>query len=54
MQKDIRDTVRAAIDAAEAADSPEDSELFTDVFANPQKNLSPTATYRHGSKNPLM
>lgn len=54
MQKEIRDEVREAIDAAESADAPEDDELFTDVFANPQKNLSPTATYSHGTKNPLM
>lgn len=54
MQKDIRDIVRAAIDAAEAAPVPEDDELFTDVYANPEKNLSPTATYSHGAKNPLM
>ena len=54
MQKDIRDIVRAAIDAAEAAPAPEDDELFTDVYANPEKNLSPTATYSHGTKNPLM
>ena len=54
MQKDIREIVREAIDAAEAAPVPEDDELFTDVYANPEKNLSPTATYSHGTKNPLM
>jgi len=54
MQKELRDEVRAAIDAAEAAPVPEDDELFTDVYANPEKNLSPTATYSHGTKNPLM
>jgi pyruvate dehydrogenase E1 component alpha subunit len=54
MQKEIRETVRAAVDAAENAAIPEDSELFTDVYANPEKNLSPTATYTHGTKNPLM
>jgi pyruvate dehydrogenase E1 component alpha subunit len=54
MQKEIREVVREAIDASEAAQAPEDWELFTDVYANPQKNLSPTADYSHGTKNPLM
>lgn len=54
MQKEIRETVREAIEAAAEAPDPEPEELYTDVYANPQKNLSPTATYRHGAKNPLM
>ncbi len=54
MQKEIREVVRAAIDAAEAAPVPDPGELFTDVYANPEKNLSPTARYSHGAKNPLM
>ena len=54
MQKDIRDVVKQSIDAAEAAPVPDASELYTDVFANPEKNLSPTATYTHGTRNPLM
>ena len=54
MQKEIRDIVRGAVDAAEKAPAPEPSELFTDVYANPEKNLSPKANYSHGTKNPLL
>lgn len=54
MQHEIRDIVRAAIEASEAAPVPEPGELFTDVYANPVKDLSPTATYAHGVKNPLL
>jgi pyruvate dehydrogenase E1 component subunit alpha len=54
MQKEIRDIVRASVEAAEHAPVPEPGELFTDVYANPEKNLSPKATYTHGTKNPLM
>ncbi len=54
MQKEIRDIVRASVDHAENAPIPESDELYTDVYANPEKNLSPTATYAHGTKNPLM
>ena len=28
--------------------------MFTDVYALPQKNLSPTAKYHHGARNPLL
>jgi len=55
MQKEIRDEVKDAVDFAENSPAPEtEAELFTDVYANPEKNLSPTATYHHGTKNPLL
>jgi len=54
LQSDIKDQVRAAMDFAENSPIPEPGELYTDVYANPEKNLSPTATYTHGTKNPLM
>jgi len=54
MRKEIADIVRASVEAAEAAPVPEAGELFTDVYANPEKNLSPAATYTHGTKNPLL
>jgi len=55
MQKEIRDEVKDSIDFAEASPAPEvEAELYTDVYANPQPNLSPIAEYRHGVKNPLM
>ncbi len=54
MRKEIADIVRASVEHAEAAPVPEAGELFTDVYANPEKNLSPAATYTHGTKNPLL
>tara|TARA_R110000737_G_scaffold2923_14_gene9666 strand:+ start:205 stop:1320 length:1116 start_codon:yes stop_codon:yes gene_type:complete len=54
MQKEIKEQVRAAMKFAEESPAPESSELFTDVYANPEKNLSPTATYTHGLNNPLL
>ncbi len=55
MQKDIRDEVRDSIDFAEKSDSPDPAaELYTDVYANPQPNLSPIGEYRHGARNPLL
>lgn len=55
MQKEVREEVRAAIDAAEKAEAPDPAtELYSDVYANPQPNLSPIGEYRHGVRNPLM
>ncbi|MEL6740343.1 MAG: pyruvate dehydrogenase (acetyl-transferring) E1 component subunit alpha [Planctomycetota bacterium] len=55
MQKEIRGIVKAAVDFAEKADAPGiEEELASDVYALPAKNLSPTETYHHGSKNPLL
>ncbi len=54
MQKDIRDRVKKSVDFAESSPDPEMSELTTDVYANPQPNLSPTEDYRHGVRNPLL
>ncbi len=54
MQKEIRDEVMSAMKAAEDAPDPDPSELTTDVYANPEKNLSPQTTYTHGARNPLL
>jgi TPP-dependent pyruvate/acetoin dehydrogenase alpha subunit len=54
MQKEIREIVKDSIDFAEASPIPEASELYTDVYANPQPNLSPIGEFRHGQKNPLL
>ena len=55
MQNEIRDEVLDAVEFAENSPAPEvEAELFSDVYALPQKNLSPTAEYHHGAKNPLM
>ncbi|MAY74038.1 MAG: pyruvate dehydrogenase (acetyl-transferring) E1 component subunit alpha [Phycisphaerae bacterium] len=54
MQKEIKDLVKEAMDFAEEAEAPGESELTTDVYANPQPNLSPQSVYGHGVKNPLL
>jgi pyruvate dehydrogenase E1 component alpha subunit len=55
MQKEIREEVRDSIDFAEKSEAPDPAaELYTDVFTNPQPNLSPLGEYRHGAKNPLL
>ena len=36
------------------ADPASESELLSDTYANPQPNLSPSADYHHGVKNPLL
>src|SRR5690606_39752225 len=55
MQNEIRDEVLEAVEFAENSPAPEvEAGLFTDVYALPQKNLSPTARYHHGARNPLM
>jgi pyruvate dehydrogenase E1 component alpha subunit len=54
MRKEIADEVREAVEFSESAPDPDPSELYTDVYVNPQPHLSPTAVYRHGAKNPLL
>ena len=55
MQKKIKDIVMDAVDFAEnAADPDPETELVTDTYALPMKNLSPSETYHHGAKNPLL
>jgi pyruvate dehydrogenase E1 component alpha subunit len=54
MQTEVKETVKHAIDFAENAPIPDASELYTDVFVNPQPNLSPTRDYTIGAKNPVL
>ncbi len=54
LQTEVKAVVKAALDFAESAAIPDESELYTDVFVNPQPNLSPTCEYTHGAKNPLL
>ncbi len=54
MQKDVKEVVRHAMEFAESSPVPDPSELFTDVYANILPNLSPTAEYLKGAKNPLL
>jgi hypothetical protein len=43
------------MDFAEESPIPDvEAELYSDVFMNPQPNLSPTRDYIHGAKNPLL
>jgi pyruvate dehydrogenase E1 component alpha subunit len=55
MQKEVKQTVAAAIKFAEESPAPDPAtELHSDVYVNIQPNLSPTANYVHGAKNPLL
>ncbi len=54
MQVDIRNEVKASVEFAENSPAPELAELYTDVYANPMPNLSPSGEYTHGVKNPLL
>ncbi|HYD02190.1 MAG TPA: thiamine pyrophosphate-dependent enzyme, partial [Phycisphaerales bacterium] len=54
----VAEAKAAAVDAvefAEASPAPEpESELWSDVYANPQPGLSPQREYTAGAKNPLL
>jgi pyruvate dehydrogenase E1 component alpha subunit len=53
MNKGIRKEVREAVKFAEESDVPDpETELYSDVYANPQPNLSPIRDYIKGSANP--
>jgi pyruvate dehydrogenase E1 component alpha subunit len=54
LQVSVREQVRAAVEFAEQSPAPDESELYTDVYVNPQPNLSPLGEYRHGVRNPLL
>ncbi|MBY0262621.1 MAG: hypothetical protein K2Q20_09775, partial [Phycisphaerales bacterium] len=54
MQKDVKDAVAKAMQFAEDSPIPEMEELYSDVYTNIEKNLSPTRDYVHGVKNPLL
>lgn len=55
IQTEVKEAVRKAMDFAEESPTPEvEAELYSDVFINPQPNLSPTRDYIHGAKNPLL
>jgi pyruvate dehydrogenase E1 component alpha subunit len=55
IQSEVRDAVRESVEHAEAAPSPDpETELYADVYLNPQANLSPTTDYIHGARNPLL
>ncbi len=55
MQKEVKAQVAAAVQFAEESPIPDpEAELYSDVYVNIQKNLSPTRDYTHGAKNPLL
>jgi pyruvate dehydrogenase E1 component alpha subunit len=54
MQREVKETVAQAMKFAEDSPIPDASELYTDVYANPMPNLSPTREYGHGARNPLL
>ena len=55
MQKEVKAEVAAGLKFAEdSAIVDPATELYSDVYVNPQKNLSPTREYVHGVKNPLL
>jgi pyruvate dehydrogenase E1 component alpha subunit len=55
MQREIKDQVRQSLEFAESSPVPDvEAELYSDVYVNPQPNLSPTREYVRGAKNPLL
>jgi len=54
MQAQVKETVRKAIEFAENSPAPEAGELHSDVYVNMEPNLSPTAAYVKGARNPLV
>ncbi len=55
IQAEVNAAVKRGVDHAEAAEVPDPAtELYADVFLNPQPNLSPTADYTHGVRNPML
>ncbi len=54
MQAEVKEVVRLSLEFAESSPSPDPSELYSDVLANPMRNMSPSGEYTKGSKNPLL
>ncbi len=55
MQKEVKEAVAAALHFAEESPAPDPAaELYSDVYANIQKDLSPIREYVTGARNPLL
>jgi pyruvate dehydrogenase E1 component alpha subunit len=55
IQSQVKAAVQRALEFAENSPVPDvAAELYSDVYLNPMKNLSPIADYTIGSKNPLL
>jgi TPP-dependent pyruvate/acetoin dehydrogenase alpha subunit len=55
IQSQVKAAVQRALEFAENSPVPDVSaELYSDVYLNPMKNLSPITDYTIGAKNPLL
>ena len=55
LREQIKDEVRASVEFADQSPAPTpEEELYSDVYVNPQPNLSPIRDYHSGAKNPLL
>ena len=55
IQGEVKAAVQRSLEFAETSPAPDvATELYSDVYLNPMKNLSPMADYVIGSKNPLL
>ncbi|MCX5689232.1 MAG: pyruvate dehydrogenase (acetyl-transferring) E1 component subunit alpha [Planctomycetota bacterium] len=55
IQGEVKAAVQRSLEFAENSPAPDvATELYSDVYLNPMKNLSPMADYVIGSKNPLL
>jgi len=55
LQGEVKAAVQASLEYAENSPMPDPAtELYSDVFINPMKNLSPSGDYVHGLKNALL
>jgi pyruvate dehydrogenase E1 component alpha subunit len=54
MQEEVKEAVRAAMEFAENSEAPAPEELYSDVYVNIEPNLSPTAPYGPGVRNPML
>jgi pyruvate dehydrogenase E1 component alpha subunit len=55
IQKEAKDLSKEAIQFAESEPDPQpEEELYSDVYVNPQPNLSSIQDYHDGAKNPLL
>jgi pyruvate dehydrogenase E1 component alpha subunit len=55
MQRQVKEEVRRAVEFAEGSPAPDvEAELYSDVYVNPEPNLSPIREYTRGGRNPLL
>ena len=55
LRDEIKEIVRQSVEFADQSPAPEpEAELYSDVYVNPQPNLSSIRDYHSGAKNPLL